>query len=159
MISSQTDYKLQPTDIIEIGDTILDWTDYFCHEEEIDTEALNMMGFSLIHSYEIVDPRNYKITIGRNPYNDIVINDPFVGCHHCTIYNLGDFFRLMNLDEHFSTYVNEKKAETEKNIWIFQHKDVIRLGNTILSWDEIRSTFENKRNNLISVEASNNHES
>mgnify|MGYP006082026215 CR=1 FL=1 len=35
-----------------------------------------------------------RITIGRSPSNDVVIPDPQVGKHHCTLFSVGDVWRI-----------------------------------------------------------------
>jgi pSer/pThr/pTyr-binding forkhead associated (FHA) protein len=83
-----------------------------------------------------------KITIGsRDEYdfNDIVVFDHTVYSRHCSILRINDNYALRTPAKS-STFVNEKKV-FDYEIDIFPG-DVIRLGNTILPWDEILSAFD-----------------
>ncbi|MDR1552068.1 MAG: FHA domain-containing protein [Prevotellaceae bacterium] len=72
------------------------------------------------------------ITIGRNPANDIVINDPLVSRHHCQIIQ-DDYgnFRLADFGSKNGTFVNGQKRNGESYL---QQGDIIRIGNTTLPW-------------------------
>ena len=78
------------------------------------------------------------ITIGRNPDNDIVIDDSFVSRHHCQIIqdDTGNF-RLVDFGSSNGTFVKEVQITGEVTL---NPSDAVRIGNTTLPW---RSYFVN----------------
>lgn len=77
------------------------------------------------------------ITIGRNPGNDIVINDGQVSKTHCQMVK-DDFgnVKIMDMNSLNGTYVNGQRVK-EKNL---TQSDIIRIGSTTLPW---QSYFSN----------------
>ena len=71
------------------------------------------------------------ITIGRNPGNDIVINDGQVSKTHCQIVK-DDFgnVKIMDMNSLNGTYVNGQRVK-ERNL---SQSDVVRIGSTTLPW-------------------------
>ena len=57
------------------------------------------------------------ITIGRNPDNDVCINDPYVGRHHCQIvqYDNGTY-AIVDMGSTNGTYVNGKRIFGEAQL-------------------------------------------
>ena len=78
------------------------------------------------------------ITIGRNPDNDIVIDDSFVSRHHCQIIqdDTGNF-RLVDFGSSNGTFVNGVQITGEV---MLNPNDAVLIGNTTLPW---RSYFDN----------------
>lgn len=72
------------------------------------------------------------VTIGRNPENDVVFNDPSVSRHHCQItqYDNGSF-TLSDFGSTNGTYVNGHRISGEVPL---SPTDVVRVGNTTMPW-------------------------
>jgi hypothetical protein len=72
------------------------------------------------------------ITIGRNPVNNVVINDPKVSRHHLQIIK-DDYgnFRVADFGSSNGTFVNGRRISGEVPI---SPNDVIRIGDTTLPW-------------------------
>lgn len=71
------------------------------------------------------------IRIGRSSDNDYVINDPYVGRHHCQIIVNYDRYSVVNIDAKNGTYVNGNKINGEVCLNL---SDIVRVGNTTLPW-------------------------
>ncbi|MEI6124311.1 MAG: FHA domain-containing protein [Bacteroidota bacterium] len=74
-----------------------------------------------------------NITIGRNPSNDVVINDPNVSRQHAsiTLNNDGSYY-ICDLGSRNGTYVNGKKI-TEQMLF---HNDIVKISDQIIPWQE-----------------------
>ena len=72
------------------------------------------------------------ITIGRKSDNDIVIDDGYVGRHHCQVVedNYGNY-KIVDLNSINGTFVNGKRCQGEV---VLHFNDVVRIGNTLLPW-------------------------
>lgn len=71
----------------------------------------------------------YKI--GRNPDNDIVINDPKVSRYHCTLTQISTHtYMIEDMDSAGGTYINDIKTKRS----IVTQNEVIRLSNHIFDW-------------------------
>jgi hypothetical protein len=72
------------------------------------------------------------ITIGRNPGNNVAINDPSVGEYHCQIIQ-DDYgnFTLIDLNSANGTFVNDQQRQGQTRL---NPSDVVRVGNMILPW-------------------------
>lgn len=72
------------------------------------------------------------VTIGRNPDNDVCINDPYVGRHHCQIvqYDNGTY-AIVDMGSTNGTYVNGKRIFGEAQL---QPYDTVSLGPNQLPW-------------------------
>ncbi|MDR1347189.1 MAG: FHA domain-containing protein [Prevotellaceae bacterium] len=71
------------------------------------------------------------ITIGRSSANDVKINDPYVGQHHCQVIEDNGNFRLIDLNSKNGTYVNGMKIKGEVMLY---STDIVKIGNTVLPW-------------------------
>ena len=71
------------------------------------------------------------ITIGRSSKNNIVINDPYVGRHHCQIVENYGRCSIVNIDAKNGTFVNGKKICGETTL---SPMDIVKIGNTVLPW-------------------------
>ncbi|MDR1169679.1 MAG: FHA domain-containing protein [Prevotellaceae bacterium] len=73
------------------------------------------------------------ITVGRNPGNNVVINDSLVSRHHLQIIQ-DDYgnFRLADFGSKNGTFVNGKRVTGEVGL---NSGDIIRIGNTTLPWN------------------------
>ncbi len=69
-----------------------------------------------------------EITIGRNPGNDILIDNLAVSDRHARIIRGADGYVLQDLDSTNGTFVNEKKVSQGA----LQEKDQINIGKHIL---------------------------
>ncbi len=65
-----------------------------------------------------------SLTIGRQPSNDITIENLAVSGHHAKIDAVGDEYLLTDLKSKNSSFVNKEVVQTH---WL-QHKDVITIG-------------------------------
>ncbi len=68
------------------------------------------------------------ITVGREPENDVVVNDPEVSRGHARLRKEGAAFLVDNLSRSNPTYVNGE-AVTTKDL---QHRDVVGIGESQL---------------------------
>jgi hypothetical protein len=65
-----------------------------------------------------------RITIGRDPGNDIVVDDPAVGATHAAISVVGHDFIVEDLGSGAGTRVNGVPAQRR----VLQHGDIVELG-------------------------------
>lgn len=74
------------------------------------------------------------ITIGRSHDNDVRIDDPYVGRHHCQIvqHNNG-MFAIVDMNSTNGTFVNGRRVFGEAQL---QPYDSVTIGNTTLAWVE-----------------------
>ncbi|MDR1594876.1 MAG: CD225/dispanin family protein [Prevotellaceae bacterium] len=72
------------------------------------------------------------VTIGRNPGNNVVINDPLVGRNHCQIIQ-DDYgkFSLVDNNSTNGTFVNGQRRQGQICL---NPSDIVRIGNTNLPW-------------------------
>jgi pSer/pThr/pTyr-binding forkhead associated (FHA) protein len=68
-----------------------------------------------------------KITLGRNPNNDIVIDDPLASRNHAIIQKIKSEYFIKDLNSSNGTFVNNKEIPKDKYLQI-QKNDVIRIG-------------------------------
>jgi len=71
-----------------------------------------------------------RISIGRSPDNNLILNHPLVSRYHAIIERLGTRFRLHDLRSTNGVYINGKKVAGE--IWL-KENDEIRIGAYIIS--------------------------
>ena len=72
------------------------------------------------------------ITIGRSHDNDVSINDPYVGRHHCQIVQYDDgSFTIVDMNSTNGTYVNGRRVFGEIRL---QPNDTITIGHINLPW-------------------------
>ncbi|WP_210543328.1 FHA domain-containing protein [Rhodoferax sp. PAMC 29310] len=76
-----------------------------------------------------------RTTLGRRPYNDIVIDNLAISGEHAVLEMQGDKVYLEDLDSTNGTYVNGKAARKQ----LLQHGDVIDVGKYKIKFDD-RST-------------------
>lgn len=71
-----------------------------------------------------------KMTIGRKPENDIVIDNLAVSGSHAAIEGTGDGFLLLDLQSKNGTFVNEKAITSHR----LAHGDLVTIGKHQLSF-------------------------
>jgi transcriptional regulator with GAF, ATPase, and Fis domain len=67
------------------------------------------------------------LTIGRDPSNDLSLNDVSVSRKHCVITREGELFRIEDLESHNGTFINGMPVKE----YSLNHEDQIRIGNSI----------------------------
>ncbi len=75
-----------------------------------------------------------ELTIGRNPANDIVVDNLAVSDRHARILRGEDGYVLQDLDSTNGSFVNEKKISQVA----LQEKDTISIGKHILAVEKLR---------------------
>jgi cytochrome P450/NADPH-cytochrome P450 reductase len=65
------------------------------------------------------------VRIGRAPDNDVVVSDLSVSSYHAELHTFGGACRIVDLDSHNGTFVNERRVTTAA----LRDGDVIGLGN------------------------------
>ncbi len=79
----------------------------------------------------LVKPR---LTIGRKPDNDLVIDNPAVSGHHALIFSQAGAFFIEDLESTNGTFVNDAKIQKEK----LKNSDLVAVGQHVLIYqDEI----------------------
>ncbi len=73
-----------------------------------------------------------RTTLGRRPYNDIVIDNLAISGEHAVLDMQGDKVYLEDLDSTNGTYVNGKAARKQ----MLQHGDVIDVGKYKIKFDD-----------------------
>lgn len=68
-----------------------------------------------------------RVTIGRDPGNDVQLDNPLVSRYHAEVERLGTRYRLRDLSSTNGTFVNGQRIEGQ--IWL-EAEDVIRIGST-----------------------------
>ncbi len=68
-----------------------------------------------------------KVTIGRNPQNDIVLTDSTISRFHAEIIKRDDSYYIHDLESAHGSYVNDVRVEDELPI---NQDDIIRMGET-----------------------------
>jgi pSer/pThr/pTyr-binding forkhead associated (FHA) protein len=71
-------------------------------------------------------------SIGRAPDNDLVLDDPAVSTHHCTILRAGGEYRLRDLDSTNGTVLNGQRVQETA----LSAGDVIAAGSAQIRFDE-----------------------
>jgi len=69
-----------------------------------------------------------RLSIGRQPGNDVVLDDPAASRKHCVIESAGGAFKLVDLKSHNGTWIGENRV-LEANIAL---GDSLRIGATFL---------------------------
>ena len=75
-----------------------------------------------IQDYELV--RGQQLSIGRNPDNDIALDNMAVSGYHAFIESVAANFVIRDLDSTNGIFVNNKKIKMH----VLQHNDVIMIG-------------------------------
>lgn len=65
------------------------------------------------------------LTLGRDPSNDIVVDNPSVSRYHAQIERVGQRYRVRDLRSSNGTFVNDARIEDE--VWL-QPNDTVRIG-------------------------------
>lgn len=68
--------------------------------------------------------RGQHLTIGRNPDNDIVIENAAVSGYHARIESVASSFVIRDLNSTNGVFVNKQRVETH----VLQHNDIVRIG-------------------------------
>jgi len=68
----------------------------------------------------------HEVTIGRETFNEICINDPLVSREHCLIRSTDEGLRIEDRNSYNGTLVNGLPIETQ----VLKHLDRISIGNT-----------------------------
>jgi len=76
-------------------------------------------------AFSIMKPR---VSLGRSPANDVVVDDPDVSRVHCVVEIRGAAGVLVDLNSSNGTYVDEKKVQTFQ----LEHLSEFRIGKTTL---------------------------
>ena len=72
------------------------------------------------------------ITVGRSHDNDVRIDDPYVGRHHCQIVQHDNgMFTIVDMNSTNGTYVNGRRVFGEIHL---QPNDTVIIGHTNLTW-------------------------
>jgi len=75
-----------------------------------------------------------RLTVGRKPDNDLVIDDPAVSGHHALIFSQDGVFFIEDLGSTNGTFVNDGKIQKEK----LKNSDRVAVGQHVLIYqDEI----------------------
>lgn len=77
-----------------------------------------------------------RTTLGRRPYNDIVIDNLAISGEHAVLDMQGGQVYLEDLDSTNGTYVNGKAARKQ----LLQHGDVIDVGKYKIKFDDLSDT-------------------
>lgn len=105
--------KLSSNDMVRIGNTMLPWRNYFQPAERVPGTV---------------------VKIGRNPDNDIRIDDNNASRFHCRILcNEDGTYILEDLKSKNGTFVNGLRINRRITL---RHGDKIRVGNTHPSWED-----------------------
>src|SRR6266850_2665767 len=74
----------------------------------------------------VIQLSDEQLSIGRDPSNQVTINDPLVSRRHCAIRNIGKEIRVADLESLNGTFVNGFPTH-EKTL---EHGDRIKVGVT-----------------------------
>ena len=81
-----------------------------------------------------------ETTIGRDPTNQVFINEQWISRKHCAIETEGDQFKIVDLDSHNGTFVNDVPIKDRA----LEHGDRIQIADSnfifLLREDEQRAT-------------------
>lgn len=72
-------------------------------------------------------------TIGRSRSSRIPITDQFISTSHARVYRKGHFWFVEDLGSLNGTYVNGRRISGEQQLHL---RDEIRVGETVLRWEE-----------------------
>ena len=69
-----------------------------------------------------------SLSIGRDPGNQLHIDDPALSRRHCMVIREGEKFKVRDLDSLNGTYVNQARIKEQ----VLNHGDQVALGDTVL---------------------------
>ena len=79
------------------------------------------------------------VTVGRSSDNDVILNDPYIGRHHCQIILHDDgSYSLSDFGSTNGTYVNGQRVYGEIKL---STNDIVKIGTTILTWGSYFKEF------------------
>ncbi|MDR2834624.1 MAG: FHA domain-containing protein [Bacteroidales bacterium] len=129
--------NINQNDEICIGDTKLDWKNYFSYIPEKSVTNNNF--------------HEKNISVGRDSSNDVVINDSKVSRNHLTMSmnNSGQVF-LTDLNTSNGTFVNGKKIYSQVKL---NPNDIVRIGDTNFTWQKYFNlcASNSKKKNLFAL--------
>ena len=88
----------------------------------------------------VISIEKTRMTLGRRPYNDIMVDNLAVSGEHAAIQAIGAEFYVEDLNSTNGTYINGKKVKRQ----ILQNGDQIELGKYVLKY--INEPIEAKDN-------------
>src|SRR5215216_2181528 len=92
---------------------------------EMDPRIVTITG----HVQRAIFPlKDEEISVGRDASNHIVIDDVSVSRRHCLIQRQGDRYKILDLNSHNGTFVNESPVKER----FLEHGDRIKLGGSLL---------------------------
>lgn len=89
-----------------------------------------------------------RMTLGRRPYNDIVVDNLAVSGEHAALQAIGNEFFIEDLSSTNGTYINNKKIKRQ----ILQSGDTIEIGKYAIKY--IHEIVEDKPNTLVAASKS-----
>lgn len=94
-----------------------------------------------------------SVSIGRNPDNNVVVNDPNVSRYHCRIDDNGNGnFFIQDMNSTNGTYVNGQRIYGTAPLRV---SDVVKIGDTILPWPGYFNNDNYDRTDVRTVKAPN----
>ncbi|MFL5690929.1 MAG: FAD-dependent oxidoreductase, partial [Ktedonobacteraceae bacterium] len=91
-----------------------------------------------------------RYTLGRDPHNDIVLDDTSLSRQHAEIFNAPDGFYVRDLNSRYGVFVNKMKVN---NAYHLSHGDRIVLGNTLLYFSNGQAnTLQSTVTNPLSIQ-------
>jgi hypothetical protein len=89
-----------------------------------------------------------RMTLGRRPYNDIVVDNLAVSGEHAALQAIGNEFFIEDLSSTNGTYINNKKIKRQ----ILQSGDTIEIGKYAIKY--MHEAEEDKPNPLVAASKS-----
>lgn len=91
----------------------------------------------------IVFGEKNKIQIGRDPYNDVILDHPKVSRYHAQVERVGQRYRVLDLRSSNGTFVNDQQITGE--LWLHPD-DAIRIGpyRFVMGQDQLSQYDETK---------------
>ncbi|HVN53487.1 MAG TPA: FHA domain-containing protein [Anaerolineaceae bacterium] len=86
-----------------------------------------------------------RLTVGRDPSNDLVLKSPQVSRYHASIERIGQRFRVTDLRSANGTFINDRRIEG--TIWL-QPNDTFRIGPNRFILGEVGISHAEETNGL-----------